>query len=406
MIIVPHFGTDSQAMPQQGGLIQAAQVLPKKDLRQQVTVKSGDTLTAVLSRGGASQDEAHEAANVIAEMFDPRDLRPGHELTLHFNNPAAGGGMILKRASFEPGPGREVVASRGEAGAFVGSESKAPLRHMLVRSEAVIETSLYEAAEQAGIPANLLAEVVRAYSYDVDFQRDIQPGDSFEILFDRSVTPKGETVRDGSVIYTALTLSGKKLALYRYTDSSGVADYYTEKGESVRKALLKTPIDGARLSSGFGLRKHPILGYTRMHRGVDFAAATGTPIFAAGDGMVDHAGANGSYGTYVRIRHNGAFSTAYAHLNHLAKGLRNGKMVRQGQVIGYVGTTGSSTGPHLHFEVIKSGEQVNPVNVKFASGKAFTGKELARFTGARNKIKAQFAQTPSSPDEENVSAAK
>ena len=254
----------------------------------------------------------------------------------------------------------------------------------------MIRSSLYEAAQQAGIPIGLLGEIVRAYSYDVDFQRDIQPGDTFEILFDRTVTEKGEVVRDGAVIYAALTLSGKTMKIYRYGDTGNAEDYFNEKGECVRKALLKTPIDGARITSGFGMRKHPILGYSRMHRGVDFAASTGTPVFAAGDGAVDTAGPFGTYGNYIRLRHNPTYSTAYAHLSRIAKGMRKGKSVRQGEVIGYVGTTGASTGPHLHFEVIKDGEQINPVSVKFASGRALAGKDWKRFTAARDKIAAQF----------------
>ncbi len=411
MIATPYL-RDSQAMSRSsgisapGGALPPPLAVPREDLLQLVRVKSGDTLTSVLDRGGATQEEARGAANAIADLFDPHDLRPDHEVTLLFNNPANGGEMTLKRVSLDPGPGYEVVATRAEGGDFTATEKKVPLRQTQVRAEAVIETSLYEATEQAGVPASLLSEVVRAFSYDVDFQRDLQPGDRFEVLYDRFETPEGVVAREGEVSYAALTLSGKKMMLYRFVTPEGTVEYYNEKGQSVRKALLKTPIDGARLSSGFGMRKHPILGYSRMHRGVDFAAATGTPIFAAGDGKVETAGAKGSYGTYVLIRHTGAYATAYAHLSRIAQGVRPGKAVRQGQVIGYVGTTGSSTGPHLHFEVIKDGGQINPSKVKFSSGMTLAGKDMKRFTAARDKIMAQFAHLPPSTDVTTLTEAR
>ena len=187
-------------------------------------------------------------------------------------------------------------------------------------------------------------------------------------------------------------VAGKTHTAYRFVDRDGMADFYNEKGESLRKALLKTPIDGARLTSGFGNRMHPILGYSAFHKGVDFAAPTGTPIQAAGDGVIEQRNWNGSYGNYVRIRHSAEYATAYAHLSRFAAGLKEGARVRQGQVIGFVGSTGRSTGPHLHYEILRRGAQVNPVNVKFPTGRKLDGIDLTRFRFARTETDRTMAQ--------------
>ena len=189
-----------------------------------------------------------------------------------------------------------------------------------------------------------------------------------------------------------MTLSGKEFSVYRFkTDDDGFTDYYDEKGRSVKKTLMRTPIDGARLTSGFGKRKHPTLGYTKMHRGVDFGARSGTPIMAAGNGTVEFAARNGGYGNYVRIRHNSEFKTAYAHMRKFGKGVRKGARVKQGQVIGYVGTTGRSTGPHLHYEVHKDGRQINPLSVKLPAGRKLGGKMLAAFNAYTGQVRQEVA---------------
>ena len=196
----------------------------------------------------------------------------------------------------------------------------------------------------------------------------------------------------GDIVYAAMTLSGKRMELYRFTPKSGNTDYLDPKGDSVRKTLMRTPIDGARLSSGYGMRKHPILGYTKMHRGVDFAAPRGTPIYAAGDGTVEVAGRKGAYGKYVRIRHNSTYKTAYAHMSRYGKGIKKGKRVKQGQIIGYVGSTGRSTGPHLHYEILVNGRQINPRRVKLPSGEKLKGQDLEAFAQARAEIDAVRAE--------------
>ncbi len=260
----------------------------------------------------------------------------------------------------------------------------------MARAEGVIESSLYVAGRKAGIPNRVLAELIRAYSWDVDFQRDIRSGDGFEVMYERVFDATGKQVFSGPIAFAALTLSGKRHAIYLHTTADGTRDYFDAKGRSARKALMRTPIDGARLSSGFGRRKHPVLGYNKLHRGVDFAAPKGTPIYAAGNGIIVQAGRNGAYGKYVRIRHTARSATAYEHLSGFARGLAKGKRVTQGQIIGYVGTTGRSTGPHLHYEILAGGVRTNPMKVRMPSGKKLKGAELARFQATRAGIERTY----------------
>jgi murein DD-endopeptidase MepM/ murein hydrolase activator NlpD len=231
--------------------------------------------------------------------------------------------------------------------------------------------------------------MIRIFSFDVDFQRELQPGDSFEVLYEALFEDDGSLAKTDGVLYASLTLSGERLDMYNFTPQSGHDDFFDRKGQSVRKTLMRTPIDGARLSSRFGMRKHPVLGYTRQHKGVDFAAPRGTPIYAAGDGVIESAGRNGGYGKYLRIRHNSTYKTAYGHMTRIAKGMRRGKRVRQGQIIGYVGSTGRSTGPHLHYEVLRGGRQVNPLKIKLPSGEKLKAADLASFQRHRAGIDAQ-----------------
>jgi murein DD-endopeptidase MepM/ murein hydrolase activator NlpD len=234
----------------------------------------------------------------------------------------------------------------------------------------------------------VLVEMIRIFSFDVDFQRELQPGDSFEVLYEALFEDDGSLAKTDGVLYASLTLSGERLDLYNFTPHSGHSDFFDGKGQSVRKTLMRTPIDGARLSSRFGMRKHPVLGYSRLHKGTDFAAPRGTPIYAAGDGVVESAGRNGAYGKYLRIRHNSTYKTAYAHMKRIAKGMRRGKRVRQGQIIGYVGSTGRSTGPHLHYEVLRGGRQVNPLKIKLPSGEKLKAADLESFERQRERIDA------------------
>jgi murein DD-endopeptidase MepM/ murein hydrolase activator NlpD len=367
--------------------------IPGANRREVLTVSSGDTLLKMLVGAGIERTEAHSSIEALRKVYDPRGLRPGDQITVTFALDHADE-EAFQSLSLEPDAARRVLASRDDKGEFAATEVKAKLSDQTVRFEGTIDSSLYLAATAQGVSPTALAAMIQAFSYDVDFQRDFQPGDTFAIMLDRKVTPTGQRVGEPVMTYASLTLSGKKLSIYRYEDSAGDVDYFNEKGHSVRKALLRTPINGARLSSGFGTRKHPVLGYTKMHRGVDFAAATGTPIFAAGDGVVEKAEPFGAYGNYVRVRHNSTFHTAYAHMSRIGKDMKAGKRVRQGDVIGYVGSTGRSTGPHLHYEILKKSTQVNPLAVTFPSGRELEGKELKRFAAARQEAERTYSSLP------------
>ncbi|MBF0372276.1 MAG: peptidoglycan DD-metalloendopeptidase family protein [Alphaproteobacteria bacterium] len=361
-------------------------------IRHVVQASRGDTLLDLLLRAGVGRAEAHEAVDALREVYNPRDLRAGQQVTVTFDRTADGlGAGAFNGVVLNPVADRQVAATRADQG-FEASQVTAPTSAETVRFQGTIRSSLFETASSLGIPATVVVEMIAALSYDIDFQRDIHPGDSFEVAFDRFTDNRGNVVREGDIRFIRLNNDGQALRLYRWLDASGEADYYTPTGESVRKALLRTPVDGARISSGFGNRRHPILGYTKMHQGVDFAVPTGTPIRAAGAGTVTMAGPNGGYGYYVRIQHTPEYASAYAHMSRFAQGIRKGSKVRQGEVVGYVGSTGRSTGPHLHYELLTNGRQVNPLSVKFASGRKLDGAELGRFAEARKQTDRMLAQ--------------
>ncbi len=338
---------------------------------------AGDTLQGVLTAAGVDAGTAQAAIEALAPFFPPRNLKPGQEMALDFM------GVELSELRLTTAIDRDIIVTRAGDGSFTARARARTLAHVPELAAGVIHTSLFETANDAGVPMPVLSAMIRAFSYDVDFQRDLQPEDSFEVLYDRLYDERGKAVATGEIAYAAMTLSGKTLKLYRYLPvGARTAEFFTAAGESVKKALLRTPVDGARLSSGFGMRLHPILGYTKMHRGVDFAAPPGSPIMAAGDGVVESAGMAGAYGNLVLLKHDGAYETAYAHMSRIARGLRPGTRVRQGEVIGYVGATGRATGPHLHYEVRLQGQPMNPISVKTGPGQPLAGTDADRFQAA------------------------
>ena len=354
----------------------------------------GDTLMNVLTSAGAERGEAHLAIKAMSKLFSPRQIKAGQELFVVLEEGVTGENHLAE-LSLKADKIRSIRVLRETDGSYKADSVEIELTKELVRAQGTIDSSLYQAAVENKVPLQVLADMINIFSFDVDFQREVQREDSFALMFERMRDDQGNALDYGEVLLAEMILSGEKRRFYRFKDKDGFVDYYDEKGRSVRKALLKTPIDGARISSRYGKRKHPILGYTKQHSGVDFAAPRGTPIYAAGNGTVEVAGRNGSYGIYIRLRHTGSYKTAYAHLSKLAKGMRKGKRVRQRQVIGYVGTTGRSTGPHLHFEVHKSGRKVNPLSVKLPTGKTLKGKALASFQAERARIENQYAELPS-----------
>jgi murein DD-endopeptidase MepM/ murein hydrolase activator NlpD len=350
-----------------------------------LTLQSGESLSALFERAGVPRADWYTVADALDEHMDLRRLRPGHEFTLTLTHM----GLDSALTALETLPDVETVV-RVERDPTEGSYLADTLPNALtaetIAAEGRITHSLFANAAEAGIPDAVIMTAIRQLSFSIDFQRDIQPNDGFAMLFEREYFADGSFARNGDILYMRLELSGTEMELYRYEDSDGVVDYYDDTGESQRRLLMRTPIDGARMSSGFGMRHHPILGYSRMHRGVDFAAPTGTPIYAAGNGTIDFIGTNSGYGRYIRIRHNSSISTAYAHMSRFATGLNGGDRVTQGQVIGYVGTSGLSTGPHLHYEVLENGTQINPMSLDLPTGRTLEGRELDQFLAEVERI--------------------
>ncbi len=355
-----------------------------------VTVSTGDTLMELLVREGLDRSEAHNVISTLQEVFNPRRIRQGHEVILAFEH-MDNYDPMFQNMNLKLDVTRSVKVARCSENGFVAHETTFELGTRPVRAEAEINSSLYSAAVNAGMPVEVLMQMIRAYSFDIDFQRDIRPGDKFEVLFEERIDGNGEFVRGGSVLYANLNTRGRSLPIYRYEASDGEVDFFNDKGQSVRKTLMVTPIDGARLTSGYGKRRHPILGYSRMHQGLDFAAPTGTPIMAAGDGVVEFAGRKGNYGNYIRVRHPNEYHTVYAHMSRFGSGIRQGVRVKQGEIIGYVGSTGMSTGPHLHYEVHHRGSHVNPATVVTPPGRTLKGEELEKFMSAKKNLEALFA---------------
>jgi murein DD-endopeptidase MepM/ murein hydrolase activator NlpD len=350
----------------------------------------------------------------VNAVYNLRRLRPGHNLiiTLVEDTTRTADAELIptKLQSMEMFVSElETLSVQSKGGdAYSIKLLKKKLLTEPVRAKSIIVGSFYQTVASHGLPKSSIHELIKNFSYEIDFQRDIRAGDVVDVMYETKKTQEGKVVSTGDVLYAMLKSKGKTFTHYRYADNFGVARFFNEKGESIIKRLLKTPIDGARISSRFGMRRHPILGYSKMHQGVDFAASTGTPIYAAGDGVVHFAGYAGGYGKLVEIKHNGTYSTAYAHASRIHPSIRKGMRVRQGQVIAYVGSTGNSTGPHLHYEIRRYGRQVNPLHVQFASTtEKLQGRQLIAFKEHVRKVHQQLAQLKTdSADQEEVALAK
>jgi len=381
----PHQVTEKNALQQSQQDESLAAVLAKE-----IVVKRGDTLLDILVREGLARDEAHGVVGALKPVFDPRQLKLDHALTMTYEAPDDDS-FEFKSLNIKVDPEHEVRVARCEDNGFTANEIINEFETRTLRAEFEINSSLYVSADQNGVPFDMLLPLINVFAYDVDFQRDIRIGDHFEIMYETKVDDDGAVVCSGTTAYAALTTQGRRLTLYHYQDSDGAVDYFDENGRSLKKNLMITPVDGARISSGYGKRRHPILGYSRMHRGLDFAAPSGSPIKAAGDGVVEFAKYGRTFGNNVRLRHANNYKTRYAHMRRFARGIRPGVRVKQGQIIGYVGTTGMSTGPHLHYEVYYNGQSINPSKIKSKPGRILKGNELARFMEAKAKLDVQFA---------------
>ncbi|MCB1558615.1 MAG: peptidoglycan DD-metalloendopeptidase family protein [Alphaproteobacteria bacterium] len=358
-----------------------------------IKIDKGDTFSEVLENAGLGSAESQSIISEISRHYNLRGLRPGQEFNLTLQPAETESGYQFEKIAFSPNPLKTIEVYRGDDGISSRVDEKSITRKREAR-EVFIDGSVYGSADKADLPDRITANTISLFSYAVDFQRDVHQGDKMQVLYDSFRTDDGYLAKTGDIIFARMTLGSKEYAFYRYETRDGEIDYFTEDGQSIRRSegLMKTPVAFGRLSSGFGMRKHPVLGYTKMHKGVDFAAPTGTKIYAAGDGVIEKASRFSSFGNYIRIRHNSKLSTAYAHLKGYAKGIRPGVRVKQGQLIGYVGTTGRSTGPHLHYEVLMNGVQVNPKSVKVAIDNSLKGKELKRFKETIKTLNQQYAK--------------
>ena len=345
--------------------------------------KSGDTYQAIINKLDIDNEEKKIMLDLILKEKTLKVLRINQKFIFKFDRISKNKIIEFK---IETDKKNEILFSRITNNNFEAKKIKKDFKRKLVYKETIIKNSLYNSAINLGIKPNIIIEFARLYGFQVDFQRDIWKDDSFQIIYEEFTNNDGKVVDTGEIIFANLNLQDNDLQLYKYEYEKNKIDYFDENGKSIKKTLMKTPINGARLSSSYGKRKHPILGYTKMHTGTDFAAPTGTPIMASGDGRVTKAGWCGGGGNCVKIKHNSTYQTIYAHMSKFGRGIKKGAKVKQGQIIGYVGSTGLSTGPHLHYEVIENGKKVNSQKLKLPSGKILKGVERKDFEVAKIKI--------------------
>ena len=345
--------------------------------------KSGDTYQSIVNSLKINQNEKKEILKAISNEKSLKILRTNKKFLFKFDNLL---NEKITEFKIETDKKNIILFDRSKLdNKFFAKKITKNFTKKIIYKETVIQDSLYNSAINLGIKPNIIVEFARLYGFQVDFQRDIWKNDSFQIIYEEFTDEDNKIIDTGDIIFANLNLQNNDLQLYRYEYEKNKVDFFDENGQSIKKTLMKTPINGARLSSSYGKRKHPILGYTKMHTGTDFAAPTGTPIMASGDGKVTKAGWCGGGGNCVKIKHNSKYQTVYAHMSKFGRGIKKGVRVKQGQIIGYVGSTGMSTGPHLHYEVIENGKKVNSQKLKLPSGKILKGNERKMFE--INKIK-------------------
>ncbi len=347
--------------------INKAQYFEKK-----IKILQGDTFVSILENLNFKQKKIYEIISKIETSFDLKKIKTGEIISVFENNL----GEIKKIEFFK---NSETIISV-DLDKEINLNIKELTRDSFIESkEYTITESLFSDGINSGVSSDILVKIISLFSFDLDFQRDIRVDTVVSISYEFDEIVETGKLEYNDIKYASIIIDGKQLEYFKFITDDGYVDYFNREGKNVKKSILKTPLDGARISSNFGMRKHPISGFNKMHKGVDFAAPTGTPIYAGGNGIVEYVGRNGGYGKYIRIRHNNGYKTAYAHLSNYKKGISKGVRVNQGEVIGYVGSTGNSTGPHLHYEIIYQNKHINPLNLKLPSGKILEGKELEKF---------------------------
>src|SRR5450432_1590282 len=402
----PYAGFETRVVPENVTLLpktkdQATGGNPSNERVHQV--KKGDTVTLILRDQGATPEEAKSIAATLGARGRDGGLKEGQKLRILMAPAGPGAGQRLQpyRVSVANDAAVEAVVALSDLGKYVAVDvqSKNTATETADNSDdedddgsgVRLYQSIYETALRNKVPANVIEDMVRIYSYDVDFQRKVQPGDSFDVFF--AGEDEGAIITEKTeVLFAALTVGGETKKYYRFqTPDDAVVDFYDETGKSAKKFLVRKPVNNAIMRSGFGGRRHPILGYVKMHTGVDWATPYGTPICASGNGVVEKVGWEGGYGKYVRLKHNNGYETAYGHMSAFAKGMEPGKRVRQGQVIGFVGSTGMSTGAHVHYEILVNGRFVDPMRIKLPRGRSLDGQLLAGFEKERDRLDNQMS---------------
>ncbi len=345
-------------------------------------IKSGETFDKILNNYSIDKEEIKAIKENLTKKININKLKTNQKIQITIDQT----NNKIKEFIFQISNTEKIYLSKNSEDAkFNKKILTIKLNKKIIYKENIILQSLYKAATDQNIPPNTIIEFARIYGFQVDFQRDIQKEDKFQIMYEVFIDKNKKVIETGEILFANLKLSGQNNSLY-YFDKENLEGHYDKNGKSVQKALMKTPINGARLSSSFGMRKHPIDGFNKMHRGTDFAAPMGTPIMASGNGIVKKAGWCGGGGNCVKIRHNSTYQTVYAHMTKFARGIKNGVRVKQGQTIGYVGSTGKSTGPHLHYEVIVNGKKINSQTLKLPSGKVLKGKNRELFETVKIKL--------------------
>ena len=341
-------------------------------VEKKIEILQGDTFVSILENLNLKQKKIYEIISKIEETYDLKKIKTGEIISVFENNFAE-----IKKIEFFKN--NETIISVNLDKAINLNIIKLTKNSFIESKEYTISESLFSDGIKNDVSSDILVKIIRLFSFDLDFQRDIRVDTVVSISYEFDEIVETGRLEYNDIKYASIIIDGKQLEYFKFITDDGYVDYFNREGKNVKKSILKTPLDGARISSNFGMRKHPISGFNKMHKGVDFAAPTGTPIYAGGNGIVEYVGRNGGYGKYIRIRHNNGYKTAYAHLSNYKKGISKGVRVNQGEVIGYVGSTGNSTGPHLHYEIIYQNKHINPLKLKLPSGKILEGKELEKF---------------------------
>ena len=341
-------------------------------VEKKIEILQGDTFVSILENLNFKQKKIYEIISKIEESYDLKKIKTGEIISVFENNFAE-----IKKIEFFKN--NETIISVNLDKEINLNIIELTKNSFIESKEYTISESLFSDGIKNDVSSDILVKIIRLFSFDLDFQRDIRVDTVVSISYEFDEIVETGRLEYNDIKYASIIIDGKQLEYFKFITDDGYVDYFNREGKNVKKSILKTPLDGARISSNFGMRKHPISGFNKMHKGVDFAAPTGTPIYAGGNGIVEYVGRNGGYGKYIRIRHNNGYKTAYAHLSNYKKGISKGVRVNQGEVIGYVGSTGNSTGPHLHYEIIYQNKHINPLKLKLPSGKILKGKELEKF---------------------------